>query len=198
VSLSPTAALGLRVKSGRAAAVLLERGGEPHLVLRTRIDLAAPDVSESRQPYHRGFGALETDEAVLERRIALVHRESTRSFAALLADCERRGARPWAVGLVVGSTIDPSRIANPHMRAHALEGRLFREALEAAALGMRIRCIVIRERDLLGQAATTLGGPIAAVRGTVAAWGRQVGPPWRGEEKAAALAAWLVLAQGGR
>src|SRR5256884_6499616 len=37
------------------------------------------------------------------------------------------------------SLIDPARIGNDHIRAHALEGQLFRTALERAAHAARLR-----------------------------------------------------------
>jgi hypothetical protein len=40
--------------------------------------------------------------------------------------------------------------------------------------------------------------PESHIRGTVAALGRDIAGPWRAEQKAAAVAAWLVLAARGR
>jgi hypothetical protein len=43
------------------------------------------------------------------------------------------GPTPTRIGIVVGSIIDPATIANPHIRAHAQEGQLFRTVVETAA-----------------------------------------------------------------
>ena len=44
--------------------------------------------------------------------------------------------------LVVGSHLDSATIANPHIRAHALEGELFRSALDLFARGLRMRGLI--------------------------------------------------------
>ena len=58
------------------------------------------------------------------------------------------GHRLAGAGVVVGSTIDPTRIANDHIRIHALEGQLFRSVVEDAAIRNKLRCSIWRERDL--------------------------------------------------
>lgn len=184
------AGLGIRVKSGWASAVLLaaDRQG-PRLLLRRRLLLADPDVPQSAQPYHRGFGRLQQDAALLRRLTRIVHRASARSLSALMAEARGLGAAPAGLALVVGSTADPARITNEHIRAHAYEGRLFRAALEAAAGRLGLRCSVIRESELPGWVDRCLpAGAGAAVAGLRAVAGR----PWRADEKHAALAAWIV------
>jgi hypothetical protein len=93
----------------------------------------------------------------------------------------------------VGSTIDPATIGNEHVRAHALEARLFRTALERALGQEDVPCRVVRERDLAGAATAELGRSAAEIAKVIAELGRAVGPPWRAEEKAAATAAWMLL-----
>jgi hypothetical protein len=56
----------------------------------------------------------------------------------------------------VGSQIDPDDIANPHIRAHALEGRLFRSTVEQALQGHEIRTEVLLERDAYARVAARL------------------------------------------
>src|SRR5262249_57131639 len=78
---------------------------------------------------------------------------AARSLAVLVRECGRRGVRPRAAGLVVGSLIDPNRIANPHIRAHALEGALFRRVAVEGLAGLRIGSTVVGERGGYGAAA---------------------------------------------
>ena len=118
------AAVGIRVKSGRAVAVVVTEG--PEVRLRSDLDLSDPGSPDTRQPYHASFGRLEENPAVLRKRVELVGRAAQASVRALLSDARSRGFAISAAGLVVGSTIDPDTIANPHIRAHAFEGRLFR------------------------------------------------------------------------
>jgi hypothetical protein len=94
---------------------------------------------------------------------------------------------------VVGSQIDAGSIANPHIRAHAFEGQLFRSVLEEALQGYRIRTEVLIERDAYAQGATKLKESNENVRRVVQNFGRATEAPWRAEQKLAALAAWLAL-----
>src|SRR5437870_10923781 len=56
------AALGVRVKSGWAAAVLLTgTARSPQLCDVRRIELSDPQHPETRQPYHAAMGKLERD-----------------------------------------------------------------------------------------------------------------------------------------
>lgn len=97
-------------------------------------------------------------------------------------------------GVVVGSLIAPETIANDHIRIHALEGKLFRGVVQDAATRSRLSCSIWRDRELRGLAVARLNQPEQALRDSLTALGRDIVGPWRAEQKAAALAAWLVLA----
>ena len=123
--------LGFRVKSGWAAAVLIANSAKAPAVavIDSRvIELADPDVMDSRQPYHAGFGTAHTDTAKVTRLVHGIERFSRRTIAALL-DEYREQHRLRRAAVVVASLTDPATIANQHMRAHASEGRLFRTVL---------------------------------------------------------------------
>jgi hypothetical protein len=142
-------AVGIRVKSGWASAILvgLDRG-RPQYVHRGRLLLADPKVPKSAQPYHRGFSRLQKDPATIAHLTAVVHKVASRSLAAFLGECKRQGHSPQVLALVVGSTIDPATVSNEHIRAHAYEGQLFRSALERAAGRLGLRPTIMRERDV--------------------------------------------------
>lgn len=185
-----TAVLGIRVKSGWASAVLIgAEHSSPVFLHRGRLLLADPKVPKSSQPYHRGFGRLQKDEAILEKLTGIVYAAAARSLAGFVNECHAKGHQPAAITLVVGSTIDPERIGNEHIRAHASEARLFRVALERAASAVNLSCVATRERDL--RAVADRLGPKLAAR--VDDLGRAAGRPWRADEKFAALAAWTSL-----
>jgi hypothetical protein len=132
--------------------------------------------------------------ARLERYLRrLVQRVTRRSLGALLKEYRRQGRRVRRVALVVGSLIDPARIGNDHIRAHALEGQLFRVALEGAARAARLPCATLVERSLYETAASRLKRSPAALKRAVTDLGGALRGPWRADEKAAALAAWLAL-----
>jgi hypothetical protein len=187
-------ALGFRVKSGYAIAVVL-RGpvSAPVILARRIVELSDPAVPETRQPYHDGFYKQEDDRRELGRRAAIVERCANRSIALLLKDDGFAGLPCRSAGLVVGSVIDPSRVGNLHIRAHASEGQLFRTVLLDALRRHEIDCEVIVEKALAERAVEDLRRTQAEVARTVAALGKTLGGPWRAEEKAACVAAWLAL-----
>lgn len=193
------ATVGISVKSGWAAAVLLTGSPvSPRVIDSRRIDLSDPALPESRQPYHAGFGTARGHGAVLSRLLRSVRRFGRDSVVGLIRDYAAAGYRVAGVGVVAGSLIDPERITNEHIRIHALEGRLFRHIVEEAVGASALPCSVWRERDLFTLAAEALRQSEQHVRATVTALGSAVAGPWRAEQKVAAVAAWLALTIRGR
>ena len=189
-----TAAAGFRVKSGWAAAVLLTGPiSSPALRENRMIDLSDPRVPETRQPYHATFGQLETDAKKTNRRTSIVHRVTKQSITDLLSDYRRKGYSITCASLVIGSQIDPASVANPHIRAHALEGQLFRSALDQALNAHGIRTFILLERDAYARAGAQLKKSCDDVRQTIQNLGRSTEGSWRVEQKLAALGAWLAL-----
>jgi hypothetical protein len=187
------AAIGFTVKSGWASAVLLVGSTAALRVADSRrLDLSDPAIPESRQPYHAGFGTAREVGGDLSRLIGSVRRFGRRSVTGLIQEYRALGQVRGA-GVVVGSLIDPERISNDHIRIHALEGQLFRGVVHDAATRSGLPCSIWRDRDLLAVASGILQQPERELRDRLAALSRQVDGPWRTEQKAAALAAWLVL-----
>ncbi len=190
------AALGLRIRSGAATAVLLAGPAtSPQVIDRRTLTLCDPKVPKSRQPYHADFGTLQTDAAAIARLTRIVYACARRSVSAAIDDWRSHGYRLRGGGLVVGSDIDPARIANQHMRAHASEGRLFREATEHAIHHAGLSSSIFVERSLYAGAAQRLGQSEEMVKQTATELGRSIGGGWRADEKTATVAAWLVLAR---
>jgi len=182
-------AVGFLVKSGFAVAVTLEGpASAPIAVSRRVVEMSDAAVPETRQPYHDGFYRTEENAREIARRVTIVKRCATKSIAALLKDTGATRA-----GLVVGSVIDPEKVGNPHIRAHASEGRLFRTVLEDELTSRGVRCEVIVEKQLPARSAAGLRRPARDVTRTLNAFGKALGSPWRADEKAAATAAWLAL-----
>jgi hypothetical protein len=194
-SKSEGAALGFRVKSGWAAAVLLAGPVRlPRLCDIRLIDLCDPKIPASRQPYHAAMGMLEINTVKLRSRLQIVRRATKHSVAKIFSDYRRDGYKICGAGFVVGSRIDPALIANPHIRAHALEGQLFRTALADALGAHEIRCVVLSEREALAKAATLLKKSPAELQSIINEMKRATRGPWRAEQKLATIAAWFALA----
>ena len=188
------AALGFRVKSCCAAAVLLTGPTRsPQLCDVRRIDLSDPRLPETRQPYHAAMGKLETDTTKIKRRVSVVRSIAQQSIATLLASYRQKGYAIRRAALVVGSQVDPDSIANAHIRAHAFEGQLFRSVLGEALQACRIRTEILVERNAYAQAAAKLKDSNDNVQRMIRDFGRVAQGPWRAEQKLAALAAWLTL-----
>ena len=191
------AGLGFRVKSGWAAVVLLtDTAHSPQLSDVSRIELCNPRLPETRQPYHAAMGELETEPTKLNQREHVVRSISQQSLTRLLKDYRQKGFRIRRAALVGGSQIDPANIANSHIRAHALEGRLFRSAVAEILQDHEIRTEVLLERDAYPSVAARLKQSSDDVKRAIQNLGRSApakGGPWRAEQKLAALAALFVL-----
>ena len=190
------AALGFRVKSGWATVVLLTGPiGSPALRDNRVIDLSDPRFPETRQPYHAAMGQLEMDTTETNRRTDIVRRVTKHSVTELLAHCRRKDYAITRTSLMVGSQLDPATIANPHIRAHALEGQLFCSALEAALHAHGIRTAILLERDAYVRAAARLKKSSIDLCKAIRNFRRFTEGPWRAEQKLAAVGAWVALYQ---
>ena len=189
------AAIGLRVKTARAIAVLLAgSAARPRTLARREVPLADPALPDTRFPYHAVLELPERESAVVVARLrGAIEKIAAAAVAELAAELRSAKLRPVGVGLAVSSVVDPATLGNLHVRAHASEGRLFREVLEGGARRLRLPCLVLLEREALGRASAALRRPEAKLRETLTALGKEVGRPWRADEKAAALAAWVAL-----
>jgi hypothetical protein len=186
--------LGVRVKSGVARAVAMNLSvSSPQVALCSTLDLCDAAVPGSRQPYHALMQIRGPRAADLEARLRAVVRDAThRSVQRLLDDAKSKGLQVVASSLVVGSTIDPARIANEHIRAHALEGQLFRIMLVECFRSHRLPCGVFVEKEIFGQANTALGKSTEELKRVLTALGRGGPRPWRADEKLATLGALLA------
>ena len=187
------AAAGFTVKSGWTSAVLI--GGtpaSPRLLDSRRVEISDPGIPDAKQPYHAGFGTARDAGAELKRLVSSVRSYGRKSISAVIRDYQKR-ASVAAAGVVVGSLVDPKTIGNDHIRIHAMEGQLFREVLIDGAERNGVACSVWRERDLYAAAAKQLKTTETVLKQMLTALGENADGGWRAEQKAAALAAWMVL-----
>lgn len=180
-------ALGFRVHSGWAAMVAVAGSFDrPVIVNRRRLEIG--DVA---QPYHRA-----RDLGVERGRVFL---EQCRAASSALA-CEALagaikkigGDRVQRCAVLMGSGKASSSLEATlasHAAIHTAEGEFFRAIVIHAAesCGLKVRCI--KEKELSEIARRELGGDYLRVLDEA---GKIVGPPWRQDQKFAALAAWLA------
>lgn len=197
----PLTALGFRAHSGWAMAVPVTGSTRsPAAIERRRIDLADPNVPGSTQPYH---SAEYLDRREAERFVKrCINDTSIRSRDALdaaIRGLEDKGYQVAGAGIVLGSGRPVPDIAAAfasHPSAHAAEGELFRSAIRTACEQRKLPVVGVRERELFPRGASRLGISVNHVRRVVTEMGRPLGPPWRQDEKQAALVGWLALAAG--
>src|SRR2546429_9339705 len=119
--MSAQAAVGFRVKSGWATAVLLVGPARaPRVADRRVIELSDPAVPTSRQPYHAVMDAAPARGAKLERRLrSVVARITRRSVRRLLHEYRRTRHAGRRVGPVVCRGIHPRPGPDDHTRPPA-------------------------------------------------------------------------------
>jgi hypothetical protein len=189
------AALGFRVKSGWAMAVLLCGPiGSPRLLCCRPVLLSDPQEPDSKQPFHAALGLPATQaKAEVQRLRKIVGAAAKRSVVELLKQAAASGHAVLGAALVAGSLVDPASLHNDHIRAHALEGQLFRSVLEDALLARDIPCAVLLEKTAYATAAAALAKTPAEAKRIAADLGDSHEGSWRVEEKLAALGAWMSL-----
>jgi hypothetical protein len=193
---SPQLAIGFRVKTGRATAVVMAGpASAPRVLSRKSLQLWDPAIPESHQPWHADF-ELPPDESahIVPMALKAVECVALSTLRELVDEIRTTHGAIVGIALVTGSSTDPESIHNPHMRAHAREGQLFPQSLAAAAKTLRIPAVMMVESEVFTIAAAKLAKSPDAVKLAVTELGRNVGKPWSAEEKAAAAAAWITLA----
>ena len=191
-------ALGFRIHLGWAAAVAVARGrSAPDLVDRRRLELADTEVPESHEPYHKGEG-LPADQAaaIIARGEKAVHAVARVAVAKMVRDLEKDGHRVVASGILRGAgRTMPSLegILASHAWVHTAEGELMRASLVEASQRLDLTVLGLREKTAWPEVAERLRVDEATLRTRIDALAKELGSPWRQDQKLATLAAWLAL-----
>lgn len=190
-----SASLGLRVKTARAIAVSMTGTADgPQILERRELQLFDDAVPDSKRPFHVGLDLPKAEaDPRIRRASEAIYAVALQAVRELVNALGHGGFSCRGVGLVVGSITDPATLGNPHVRAHAAEGALFREALEDAAQTCGLSTFVLVERTAYVEAGERLGESPERLKLKAKQWGAAVGKPWRADEKTAALAAWVAL-----
>jgi hypothetical protein len=192
----PIASVGLLVKTGRAVAIaLVGPAKSPRVIERRELLLSSERTPATVGPYHAVM-ELPWSEAIVavQSAIRAIEHLAAESLCQFVADIAAGGARVQAVGIVGSIGQDPSRIGNPHIRAHAAEGQLFREVLETAASRAGLPHISFSSRDVLTAVAPILAISADRLKEKLQELGKGIVRPWRSEERFATCAAWAALA----
>ena len=192
-------ALGFRVHSGWAAVVAVAGPlGSPEVVDRRRIEIADSAIQGSKQPFHAAEGLpLKKAEALIGRCAVSTKKLARGAVRTLVQDLDNRACVLVGAGILMGSgrPVPPLAVTlASHALIHTAEGEFFRNALIDASAHYHLPLLQVRERELFERATTELRAPADDLQRRVAEMGKLVGPPWRQDEKLAALVAWLVLA----
>jgi hypothetical protein len=194
-SLTP-AAIGFSSHSGWAAAVWL--GGPlsaPTVIERSRILLSSAPLP--CEPYHDAKRGRPED---AEKTVAAAAEEARRlavdAITASAALVRAKGYELVASGVVLGGGrpgVTLARALSTHAAMHGAEGWLFREALIEVSQTCDLIAVGLPESELPARAAAALGSSEHSVRALVAQMGRNQGPPWGRDQKAATMAALIAL-----
>jgi len=190
--------LGARAHSGWAVLVAVaESGGSIRVVDRRRIELADPAVPGFPQPYHAAEPLSLTDaEKLLERCLATSRRLAEQAFRAAVGELESSGYEVAACGVLAraGRPLPPlASILASHALIHTAEGEMFRDALRHGVDQCGLAAAALRERDAWDHAAGLLRFKAADLQRRIGELGRDLGPPWREDQKLATLGGWVAL-----
>lgn len=193
-----TAAIGFAAHSGWAAAVGVSQVDNGFRVLvRDRFEMADPRVSGSKQPYH-AVRSLPIGEAAerLAGYSATAELMASEAIQRIVEQLGERGYRVIGGGILEsagrkGKSLE--EILRSHPLIHAADGDHFRSAITGAAARRGLALVRVPARELESQAAVATGTSVPALRQLLQTAGRECGPPWRSDQKSAALLAWLVL-----
>lgn len=193
------AAVGLRVHSGWSALVAVSLENDtPTVLSRERVHLVETFSYKFRQPYHTAEKLpLEKARVFIAGALSEAKRLATRALRSTQAELGRQGYEVERCALLLASgktlpTLD--RILLSHALIHTADGELFREALRGAFAQCGLEMTCIKDRELLDRGGQILRTNREKLLRRLTELGRALGSPWTQDEKYAALAAWLVLA----
>jgi hypothetical protein len=192
------AAIGVRMHSGWGALVAVSNeAGMVNVIQRRRVVVVPTGARGGKQPYHFAK-SLEPEEA--ENFLSECFEASqSLAFTAVRELRDELGGQYRLVGsavlLAAGRPLPPlSKILASHSLIHAAEGEFYREVFSKACESMGLCVTGFRERDLDEHVQATFGAAANRVSQQVSDAGRLLGPPWTQDQKMAALAALVVLA----
>jgi len=187
--------IGLRAKTARAIAVVMAGPVDaPRVLKRTELILADPRAPATSYPYHEVMELPWAQAQIaVQETLKLIEVIATTALTNLAREIEADGLKIGRVGIVGAGDRDLDKLGSAHIRAHAAEGVWFRRVLELATEACGLPKRTFDERRLNETAAVELRHSTTELATMLTDLGSSVGRPWRADEKAAAVAAWLAL-----
>jgi hypothetical protein len=170
----------------------------PEVIDRRRIAIVDSTVVGASQPYHfaENLELAEADQ-YLTYCNAACGRIAAEAIRTMAADLSTRGydVRGCAILLAAGRQLPALvDILASHALIHTAEGEFFRQIVRTACDAHGIAITGIRERDLEARAESHFGRSAARLQEQIAGMGKSLGAPWTRDQKAATLAATVMLA----
>jgi len=191
--------LGLSVHTGWAACVVA--GGSvraPLLAAREEIELLG-DLD--RFVYHSAAAAKKRSEAEasVARARKMAAERATDVLARLVERASAGGHAIVACAIVAkkGEMLPLENILAAHLRIHAAEAHLYRDVLRDAAEAIGLPARIVSPSDLETASAMAMRVNPSELPALLVEVGRAVGRPWAKDQRAASLAAWMLLADPG-
>jgi hypothetical protein len=192
------AAIGVRMHSGWGALVAVSNNdGAAEILARRRIVVTAAQARGGNQPYHfaKTLELPEAEKYLADSFAASKHlaREAVRDLISELHGQHR--VVGCAVLLASGRPLPSlAKILAAHPLIHTAEGEFFRQTFSKACESLDLPVTGLRERDLDECLQTSFGEAATEMRQQVSTLGQSLGPPWTTDQKMAALAALVILA----
>src|SRR5207244_4453195 len=104
-------------------------------------------VPATAQPYHEVMDLpWEQSQREVRKYAATIERTAKKALAKLIEEQRSDKRKLVGVGIVGAPDRDLARIGNPHIRAHAAEGVLFRRVLDLAAESNGLKWQIFSDR----------------------------------------------------
>jgi hypothetical protein len=194
------AAIGVRVHSGWGALIAVAgQSGAEEIIERRKVVIIDSKKPGAVQPYHY---VQEMELPPAERHLAQCAIDSKRlareALGHISAELLNRGYSLAGAAILLSSARplpDLEEILASHALIHTAEGEFFRQSFRHAFENLEVPVIGIRERELDERVQKAFGKLAAQIRKNINGMGRILGPPWTQDEKTAALAAAIALAE---
>jgi len=164
---------------------------------RERLEVADRSVEGTVQPYHW------VEEWPLAKADAFLARcrdtslNMAKAGVGTVAGRMRDGGYDVVAACVLESSGRPAGsladILASHAMIHTAEGVFYRDVFRKACEAWKIPVIGVKEREIWNRAAESFGEKPEELQRMISALGKDLGPPWRQDEKLATAAAWLAL-----